>query len=240
MLREMKPLTFQNALRWLIRSEIEPGHGMGSSAAAICASFSALSTLFQKQIDKSQSWPFLTRIESICHGKSSGIDIATSLQGGFLKFQSGEFLSLPPISLENWYLLDSGRPQQSTKECVAHSQEVLAKNTSLLAEMKQTAESFIKKASQLSFEEISRYIRHWHQLQKRLGVVPQSAYRLISHIEGRGASAKVCGAGALAGEGAGLILVLALPGVAHILRKEGLKLEPVEVDNEGSCVTFIG
>jgi mevalonate kinase len=234
------PEAFDQGMNWSLRSEILPGHGMGSSAAAICASFWAMQALFQRKKDKKEIWPFLTSIESICHGKSSGIDVATSLQGGFIRFQQGEYVSLDAPDISGWYFLDCGRPLQSTKECVLHSQQIFAKDSGLLKEMWHAAEIFIQRLFHASFEEISRGIKHWHTLQKRLGVVPQAIGDLIDHIERAGASAKVCGAGALSGEGAGLVLVLAPLGIAQELKRDGLKLHPVEVDHEGSYITLLG
>lgn len=230
----------REGIEWKLESEIEPGHGMGSSAAAITASFMALTTLLDNSMAKEKYWPFLTKIESICHGKSSGIDIAVSLKGGCIQFQKGEFRSLKTPDVSNWYFFDSGKPFEKTRECVAHTQKRFEESPDLFYQMDRLALDFIHSVASLSFEEISSVIRKWHRLQVCLGVVTKKVIQFIDWIESLGASAKVCGAGALSEEGSGLILILAAPHVYEKIREKKIALEPVEVDHEGARVILLG
>lgn len=240
MLKHFLPDGFQEELEWELYSEIEPGHGMGSSAAAICSSFAALASFFKTPWAREQVWPVLTQIESLCHGKSSGIDIATSLQGGAIRFQQGKFASIQVPEVSCWYLYDSGRPLQTTKECVLHTQAKFDKDPLLLEEMTALSTFFIESAAKAGQEEMHRHIRLWNEMQTRLGVVPEETCHFIKWIESLGASAKVCGAGALSGKGAGLILVIASTEVAQKLKEKQINLKPVEVDHAGACVTLLG
>jgi hypothetical protein len=79
-------------------------------------------------------------------------------------------------------------------------------------------------------------VRANHQLLVRSGVVPEAVQRCVETVEERGGAAKVCGAGAVRGEQAGVLLVVGeVPSVAecHALGYERLE---VTAELEGARV----
>ena len=84
-----------------------------------------------------------------------------------------------------------------------------------------------------ALDEIKRLIRINHCLLDTLGVVPQKVRQFISCLEREGASCKICGAGASAGDKSGIVMVLADTPPQAICDQFGYNLLKVEGEPRG-------
>jgi mevalonate kinase len=107
----------------------------------------------------------------------------------------------------------SGRPRETTGEVVAAVKRQRESRRQwfdrLLDRMQQDVERFREQllVSRPRGAELVEVIRDYERCLEELGVVPASVREVIAEIEAVGGAAKISGAGALTGEGAGCLLV---------------------------------
>jgi mevalonate kinase len=154
------------------------------------------------------------------HGLPSGIDGATVLHGGLLwarRLESGsleiERVTLRSPLLARFRVYDTGTPSESTGAVVAavrhrrdHAPE---RHERLLHRIEAATRGF---RDELEREEgdparLQELIRDAEACLEELGVVPPEVAALARRIEAAGGAAKISGAGALSGPGAGSLLV---------------------------------
>lgn len=198
--------------RWkiIIHSEIPFERGLGSSASIIVSLLKALEELCQTPLQES----FLSlakTIENFQHGTSSGLDPTTIYQNHALRYQHSGFrkLALGKLTspLKAW-LIDSGKSQSSTGDTVSHVKNTIGNNHGIwqqFAKVTQQIETFwLKDAAQLLTA-----IGHNQQLLGQIGVVPNAVQTWLSELEAQtGGAGKICGAGAIQGNSAGVVLFL--------------------------------
>lgn len=200
----------KNGIDIQLTSAIPVGCGMGSSAALIINLMLGMNELFGLSLSASCILQCAQVAENLQHGYSSGLDLQVSLYGGFQLFRQHHtpILLTPPTLLHPPLLsyFNSGRPASTTGECVAfvkqqqHSPAFWSKfeaTTLALVAALQTQDSL----------QIVALIKKNHRLLCRLGIVPLSLQRTIEKIEAQGGAAKICGAGSMRGDNAGMILV---------------------------------
>jgi mevalonate kinase len=110
-------------------------------------------------------------------------------------------IDLPKDILSGAVLVDSGRPNETTKELVAWMKMRGAEIESAINVIGDCTERLLKG------EDLRTIMRDHHRAQIALGVVPESAVRIIEDVESKGGTAKVVGAGARTG-GGGMVLCL--------------------------------
>lgn len=109
-----------------IRSDVPIGSGFGSSAALAASVAAACLAVRGIEPRPQRVAPIALACERRCHGRPSGIDHTTVLDGGFLWFERDEegLLASSPLQplpglLDRLRVFDSGRPRQTTGEVVA-------------------------------------------------------------------------------------------------------------------------
>ncbi|MDF2529465.1 MAG: putative phopshomevalonate kinase [Gammaproteobacteria bacterium] len=212
-------------------STIPTGCGMGSSAAAIVSTNYALARFLNREISPQDLQSLNLAAENLQHGKSSGLDLYISSHGGCHYFQQGqaESRNLPNFSLK---IINTGPPQSSTGECVNHTFGPL-KSEILRQAFTEVTKRVDSAWQEQNLEQFMQGIKDNHRLLCQLGVVPPNIQSLIAELEGLGAAAKVCGAGAIYGESAGIVLVLGSPVVNAIAEKYGYTVESLEAEATG-------
>ncbi len=109
-----------------INSEIAAGYHLGSSAAVAVATVGALTYYFKKVWNPMAINQLAYEVEKKMHGNPSGGDNTAVTMGGFLWYRKElEFLKsmweLPlKTRLTNFYLIDTGKPKETTGEMVAY------------------------------------------------------------------------------------------------------------------------
>ncbi len=212
-------------------SSIPIGCGMGSSAAMILAVKFALAHHFNEVIDKERLFQLALEVENLQHGRSSGLDLRVSLQGGALEYCEGIFtsMSMPSVPL---YLVNTGSPLSSTGECVMHARTIFEK-TNLAAEMGAVTLAVKQALNQNNLSDLQKAISANHQLLLNLGVVPLAVQKFIQAIEAKGGAAKICGAGSLQGDAAGMVLIACEDDPSEICAQYAYIAEPLVGDSDG-------
>lgn len=204
-----------------IFSQIPIG-GLGSSSAlSVCRAVHRLQLGVRPLSNHSISQKALI-LDREFHTNPSGLDTSICTYGGWISLQ-GQSLKL--LHMANWpqlYLLNSGRPTESTADMVGFVGNIMANNR------KSTEQIFNKIASvseslQGQSMKWGELIRKNEQLLEELGVVSESTKKLIIKLELNGASAKITGAGGIK-NGSGMILIyhpdppklLAFAGTHHL------------------------
>lgn len=188
-------------------SDIPLGCGMGSSAAMILSVMHALALQQGLSISSEQYLEHARETEHLQHGRSSGVDLHVSLRGGALHYHQGQISERPLPTIPLW-IINTGKPKSSTGECVAAVASKI--NTpQCLHDFAQVTTALDAALSSHNFPEIQRCIKENHALLTDIGVVPEPIQELIELLMARGIAAKICGAGAIGGDKAGIVLLVA-------------------------------
>lgn len=227
-------LDLPSGMEITVNSNVPIGCGMGSSAAAVVSTLHALVNLLQINWQRQEYLAFSKQIENLQHGKSSGLDLHLVTYGGCVRFISGtaQACSVPNFSM---YLVNTGKPVSSTGECVAHVATILTDKT-LVTEFGAITTSIQQAISNNNLNDFKFGIKQNHRLLQRVGVVPPKVAAFIAAIEQAGGAAKVCGAGAVAGEQAGVVLLVGDNSLTRIVNEYGYNIQTIEVDNYGTRV----
>lgn len=203
-------------IRVSINSQIPIGLGLGSSAAMAVAFSAAIRKCANEPWNLSQINSLAYQIEKLHHGNPSGVDNTISTYGSFLWYRKEtENLKLfqkikPQIKLANIYLINSGKPQESTKQMV----QSVSKNykahprryRNIMSNLESLARSYLDYLSGAKLN-LLKLVKENHRLLKELGVVSSSTFQLIHRIERLGGAAKISGAGGRK-SGSGMLIVI--------------------------------
>lgn len=225
-----KPLS--SGIKLAIRSDIPVGCGMGSSAALVISTLYGLGKLLQLGWDTDQYVALGKSIEDLQHGRSSGLDLQLVTRGGCL-FYNGKTLEqrvLPKLPL---YVVHTGKPQSTTGECVAQVAKIM--QPQLAQEFGKVTNAVDQALAQADLERLQTAIKRNHQLLLQLQIVPSPVADFIQALEAAGFAAKICGAGAISGDGAGMVLICGESNTTmqQILTKYNYTAEVVEAEAHG-------
>lgn len=176
--------------------------GLGSSAAYTVNLLKAFLEFYNVSYSTETFLKCARYIENWYHGHSSGIDVSLSYLGGALFFEKktqGLVLRKIDFPLETLHLVFTGKPEVNTKRCVSYVQKHFKNNKKLWEDFKEITNAFLH----IPFQH--HLIRENHRLLSRIGVVPSLIQNFIKEIEGYGGSAKICGAGSITGNQAGIV-----------------------------------
>ncbi len=201
-----------------VASELPPGAGLGSSAAAAVALVAAVWATWAEPLSWRRVLAVVHEVERRQHGSPSGVDAATVYHGGVVTAQRGdaglrvEPLAAAPALLGCMRLLDTGRPAESTGEVVARvrarRQEDARAFDAGVREAGRLTEEFAGALRAGDLPAALAAVRAFERWLEGIGVVTGPVRRLVRRIEDAGGAAKVSGAGALSGAGAGTLLAL--------------------------------
>lgn len=218
------------------QSALPVGCGLGSSAAAILSTMHAIALSEGKVFDKAAYYRWGVDAEHLQHGRSSGLDIYLSLYGGIVYAEAKKFTSLDVRLNAPIQLVNTGTPLASTGECVAAAADFFERDRILLERFQRltnqcktallTADTFL----------LEKTIRENHQLLIEIAVVPEKVQKFIAALESHGLSAKVCGAGSVQGDRAGVVCVFGKSPIPRdLLKTFAYQAEMIGVDNGGLC-----
>ncbi|MEH6812790.1 MAG: mevalonate kinase [Motiliproteus sp.] len=216
-----------------IASDIPLGAGMGSSAATVAAMLKGLATFFDIKLPRQQLFEMTHRAEQLQHGRSSGIDPAVCCFGGLIRFHQGDIQQRNLPTHKGWYLLDSGRPEVTTGVCGEQVRRDFGASE-IWTEFTAVTNGLEKALLDNNSDQIQSLVRENQRLLVTIGVVPEAVQGLIAEIEQHGGAAKVSGAGAVAGDNAGLILIYQPDANKLPAQLFGKEIRPLVVDYQGA------
>jgi mevalonate kinase len=223
-----------------IESSIPIGAGMGSSASFAVA-FSALRV---GSLDLGKINNYAYELEKGLHGNPSGVDNTVVTYGGFLWYrkESESFKTFkqinPKIKLPKLFLLNSGKPAESTKEMVAYVgdlyKEKRKKTEGVFRGIEPITKGFLKLLLGEGDEKLGNLIRENERLLENLGVVSEKTKQIVRIIEKAGGSAKISGAGGRK-EGSGMLIVYHkdIEKIILLGKKNGFDLSPIKLGEGG-------
>ncbi|OGJ56141.1 hypothetical protein A2706_02360 [Candidatus Peribacteria bacterium RIFCSPHIGHO2_01_FULL_51_35] len=181
-----------------IRSTIPIGRGMGSSTALVIA----ITRAILGKDSKSEAM----KIEDTMNPGHSGLDFAVIWDQKPVLFRKGfpsDHIQIPKDILNGAFLIDTGKPNETTPELVAWVKSRAEELSEPLKTIGQCTEKLIQGG------DFPSIVHDHHRAQMKLGVVPENATRLIHEIEKNDGSAKVLGAGGRTA-GGGMVLILGI------------------------------
>jgi mevalonate kinase len=206
-----------------IDSALPLGSGFGSSAAVAVAVAAAYLALRGAEATTADIEGIAREVERRQHGLPSGVDAATVLHGGVLWAERGGdgCLQVEPFDgrsplLRELAVFDTGTPAEGTGAVVAAVRDrfaadrrrseavwggIEAATRGLRALLEETA------GGEDARRRLVASIRACQAGLEELGVVPAPVREIVRRVEAEGGAAKVSGAGALTGEGAGSLIV---------------------------------
>lgn len=217
-LQKEKIKFFDKKFKVSIDSDIPIGCGLGSSAAlSVAAVASFLEFYSGKKFDKEIFNNLAYQMEKYFHQNPSGIDNTASCFGGlifyrkefeFLKTVSSLNFKIPQKIEENLFLIDSGKPQETTAEMVKTVGNLHNKKPALVEEVLANIEKTAKRITISLIKEDEKFFKQNildnEIFLELLGVVSKKTKRLLKELSNYGIG-KITGAGGKK-EGSGLIL----------------------------------
>jgi mevalonate kinase len=227
-------LKLAEGLKIQMHSNIPIGCGMGSSAASILSVLRAVGHYFRVEFRPDWYYKYSLEAENLQHGHASGVDSYISLHGGCARFQNGQASKLP-LPRVPMYIVQTGVPQTSTGECVVQVGKEFGKSQ-IWNEFEAVTLEMEKALAQNDFKAVQRCIRENSRLLSTIGVVPEKVRNFIAEVEEWGGAAKVCGAGAVAGDQGGVVLVVADNPPVELCKKYGYELMTVRGEPLGARI----
>src|SRR3990167_7142179 len=199
-------ITLPHGMKIYVKSDIPMGCGMGSSAATIISVIYAIAQHLHLDLSTETLFHLALAAENLQHGQSSGLDLRVSLQGGCI-YMHGDTMETRPLPSMPFYLVNAGTPATSTGHCVEKVAPYF--RSGLFADDFATVTNKMDAAlQQACTTTLKTAIQDNHRLLVDIEVVPQCVQQFIAQIEAGGDVAKVCGAGAVVGDQAGIVLVI--------------------------------
>lgn len=193
-----------------IETKIPVSSGLGSSSALILNLVQGLLRLTGEEMSPPDLLEFARGIEDFQHGISSGLDLALVMARQPLVFLRGQgVIGTLPRPQTPLALVNSGKPSVSTGQCVEQVRRDFANDAKLWADFKHCTQSIQHAFTVGDHAGLKEGVERNHDLLDKIGVVPEKVRRFIAACRQRGIAAKTCGAGAVAGDNAGMVWALA-------------------------------
>jgi len=228
-----------------VNSQLPIGSGLGSSAALSAAIIGALMKFVKNIWNPARINELTYEVEKIAHGNPSGADNTTVVFGGLVWFRREfDFLksiwSLPISSykIPQFILIDSGRPEETTKEMVDGVARLYKRNRKKMEEVFNDQERQTKKLllalRKGDKKQLINAVRNGQRNLEEMEVVSDFAKKIIRGVEKEGGAAKVCGGGGRK-KRSGIILCYHenLAVIKKIGEKYGLPIHDVKLGGEG-------
>ncbi len=203
---EMLNFKLTNGIKIRVQSDIPIGCGMGSSAATVLSIVHAIAHHLKVDISSEIFFRLGLEAENMQHGYSSGLDLRVSLHGGCIYVKEGHIhqRAIPEIPM---YLINTGIPKSTTGECVAHAAQYF-KHSDIGNDFAAVTDAMDAALTQNNLNDVIHAVRANHQLLTKIDVVPETIQQFIRDVENMQGGAKICGAGSVSGDKAGVVLAI--------------------------------
>jgi mevalonate kinase len=231
---EKWPISLPHGLEISAASDIPIGCGMGSSAALVMSTLYALAHYLKLDIDFNKYLTLGREAENLQHGLSSGLDLQIALQGGCIWFQEGRTENRPMPRLP-MSIVQTGVPLASTGECV-NAVIPFFKKGSMADDFALLTQGLDLSLRENNLDAVIAHVKENHSLLTKIGVVPLKVQQFIKAIEQQGGAAKICGAGSITGDTAGVVMVVSAEDLSPLVAHYGYKLENLKGDTYGTRI----
>ena len=113
--------------------------------------------------------------------------------------------------------IDTGQSQCSTGECVRYTQPQFKTHPKLVEEFSHTTLQLQQALAETDIKKIMPIIQKNHQLLITIGVIPKKVQHFIGEIEKLGMVGKICGAGSIRGDKAGIVLIVGEKDITQLI-----------------------
>lgn len=185
-----------------IESSLPVGSGLGFSAAASAAIIATLLSYFKIKWDKNLVNELAYEAEKVFHGNPSGGDNTAVIFGGLLWFQGEPLPFTISSKIQNFILIQSGKPFESTKQMIEIAK---AKIASILESQELLTKQMLLALKDGDEKILIDTIRKGEKNLEKISVVGKKAKKIIKDIENLGGASKVSGAGGVK-DGSGILL----------------------------------
>lgn len=216
-----------------VQSGIPMGCGMGSSAATVLSIVHAIAHHLRMDVPTESLYKLGLEAENMQHGYSSGLDLRVSMHGGCVLMQNGE-THLRTVPVMPMYLVNTGTPLTTTGECVTYAAGYF-KTSTIANDFAAVTIAMDQALQHQNKTEVMHAIRANHRLLTHIGVVPALVQEFVRDVENLEGSAKICGAGAVAGDKAGVVLVMTddLASLATVCQRYHYSILPISGESRG-------
>lgn len=216
-----------------ISSDVPIGAGLGSSSSMSVAIVKAIAELYNKQLTAERINEVAFSIEQFNHGTPSGGDNSACCLGGLVWFQKGSpkniIQSLKaeiPYELENFILVNVGKPQKTTGELVQQVRNLDEEfRTTKIKALGAATLAMRNALRQQDFSKMKALINFAQRYLAELGVSTPEIDKLAKAVLDIGGAAKLCGAG-----GGGTVLCYHEDKDRLLKTIQGLGYTPMEVE----------
>lgn len=195
-----------------ITSNIPIGSGVGSSAALSSSLTKAILSLLKIKATDEEIFQIALEGEKVFHGFPSGSDLWTVILNKPIWYQkeTPNSIVVKPLGLKlpkNLFLINSGKPQESTKQMVAWVSKKISKKAQVkFANLQESlTKQMLKVLKNKDKDKFIEIIKKAHKNLATLGVISKSAQKIVKMIEKVGGAAKITGAGGKK-EGSGMLI----------------------------------
>jgi mevalonate kinase len=223
-----------------ITSHIPVGRGLGSSAALSAAASAALLEFYTgKEWSQERINQCAYEVEKIFHQNPSGVDVSASVFGGliwyrkefeFLKTISSLSMNIPHTIMDGLYLIDTGKPQESTADMVRavgkRYNRYPKKMESALQAIERVTKRMVVSLAKEDPQLFQASLKENQELLETLGIVSVKTRKLISNLS-QHATGKVTGAGGKNG-GSGFALFYAAEPTDFLTACKKMKLDVIQ------------
>lgn len=214
-----------------IKSGINSGMGLGSSAALSVALTKGISQFFSIKLSKRKVNEIARKIEEINHGRPSGGDNTVSTFGGLILFEKGEFEKLKiPCFLKNLIIALTKRKVSTAQliQKVKNLDENLRK--SLIEDIGRNASKLRAVIEKEDFENFKKIINQTQNNLKKLQISTPKIDKIVKEVRNIGGGAKLSGAG---GGGAVLCFHNDKEKLTAVLKKLRVPFFEAKIEKEG-------
>lgn len=191
-----------------IESDIPMGAGLGSSAATAVSVVAAMTSFLGEDFNRATINDIAFLVEQKRHGMPSGGDNAAVCFGGLVWFrkETPDVKIIQPIQFsvsneiaQNFLIIDTGRPKESTGEMVGMVNDLYQSDKDLVEKVLRDQEKLTRDLLAVLRDgdeaRLTEIIKMGEHNLETLGVVSPSSKALIREVEKSGGAAKICGAG---------------------------------------------
>ena len=230
-------VTLSKGLELKCDSDIPIGCGMGSSAAIIVSTLMAFAKLLGLNLDDNYFMNLAKEAENLQHGKSSGLDIQLALNGGCKYLVGGRVQSSikPKLTI---YTVNTGPRISTSGEAVEHVAKHF-KTSNIFTEFADVTATMHASIANNNISGIQQAVTNNHNLLTKINVVPAKIGNFINQLDKLGVAAKICGAGAVRGDSAGIVWLVPPEDVDktkldQLCAEYKYDLQKLQMDNQGA------